>query len=59
MSPAKSKTPAELANMTDADLKKLDVHLKLTAANAQRLRCQVGRERTRRRRARKVGKACP
>jgi hypothetical protein len=57
MSPAKSKTPVELANMTDADLKKLDAHLKRTTQNAQRLRAKVGQERNRRRRARKAGKA--
>ena len=57
MSPAKSKTPAELANMTDADLKKLDAHLKRSIANGQRLRAKVGHERNRRRRARKAGQA--
>jgi uncharacterized protein len=55
MSPAKSKTPAELAIMSDRDLRTLDAHLKAQMSNAQRLRSQVNRERNRRRRARKVG----
>jgi hypothetical protein len=57
MSPAKSKTPAELANMTDRDLKLLDAHVKAQVANGQRLRCEIGRERNRRRRARKAVQA--
>lgn len=54
MSAAKSKTPAELLSMSDADLKRLDAHLKAQVDNGQRLRCQIGRERTRRRRAKKA-----
>lgn len=58
MSPAKSKTPAELATMSDRDLRTLDAHLKATVANGQRLRSQIGRERNRRRRAKKGAPSC-
>lgn len=57
MSPAKSKSPTELATMSDRDLRLLDAHLKAQVANGQRLRSQIGRERNRRRRAKKAVQA--
>lgn len=47
------KPTTELANLSNADLRRLDGHLKAEVKRGQRLRVEIGRERKRRRQDRK------
>lgn len=47
------KPTAALAEMSNADLRRLDGHVKAEVKRGQRLRVEIGRERKRRRQERK------